>query len=301
MRRIILGLWPLAGITSGHVTREQGLATIQAGIDAGIQTFDTAFSYGYEGESDRMLGEILRRKQNQHQPLSIIGKVGQRWTSDHKRIVDGFPAQLTADAEASLRRIGVARFDLLMLHGVDPRIEIERSAEALGELRRRGLAEHIGVCNVSAAELTRFADVCDCQAIQCPLNLFQRASLDPLIRTATSRGTQSHVYWTLMKGLLAGHIGRDHVFEAGDSRPGYDIFQGAARQHAHDVVDRLAVMADRLGTSVAKLAIGWALSQPGVTAALVGAKRPAQIHETADATPLTREVLEQIEHAASTE
>jgi aryl-alcohol dehydrogenase-like predicted oxidoreductase len=94
-----------------------------------------------------------------------------------------------------------------------------------------------------------------------------------------------------MKGLLAGQISRDHQFDVGDSRPGYEIFQGEKRRRAHDVIDRLWRIAQQHDTTVAKLSIGWAVSQPGVTAALVGAKTPAQIRETASAAPLSQELL----------
>lgn len=297
MGQIILGLWPMAGITSGHVSREHGLATIQAAIDAGVTTFDTAYSYGFEGESDRMLGEVLKRPENRDRGLAVIGKVGQRWSSDRIRVIDATPATLTADAEESLQRIGIDQFDLLMLHAVDIHVDLRRSAAAIAELQRRGLAKEVGVCNVNQEELLIFCEQCECVAIQCPLNVFQRESLGPLISTAHSRGIGSHVYWTLMKGLLAGKIGRDQTFEPGDSRPRYEIFQGEARLKAHNFVDRLAEIAIRRGTTVACLAIGWTLSQPGVTAALVGAKRPEQIAETVDAKPLTTDVLAEIEAA----
>lgn len=297
MNSIILGLWPIAGITSGGVTRADSLATIQEAIDCGIDTFDTAYSYGFDGESDRMLGEVLRRDANRGSRLAVIGKVGQRWTADHQRVLDASPHQLTADAEASLKRIGVERFDWLMLHAVDPNVDVRRSAAAIDLLRKRGLAMKVGICCANPHDLLRFADVCPCSAIQCPLNLFQQESLAPLIQTAADLGAESHVYWTLMKGLLAGRISRDHIFDIGDSRPKYDIFRGESRRRAHDVVDKLAALASQSNTSVSRLSIGWALSQPGVTAALVGAKRPDQIRETALAVKLNADLLSAVNHA----
>lgn len=295
MSAIILGVWPLAGITSGAVDPETARQTIHAAIDAGIDTFDSAFSYGYDGESERLLGEVLRARKGQSaeqgRPLRVIGKVGQRWSAARKRYTDGTPKQLTLDAEESLRRLGIEKFDWLLLHAIDPKVDLMRSAEALLQLQRRGLADALGICNVNAEELTQFAEYVDCAAIQCPLNLLQRHSLDPLIRTAQSLGADCFVYWTLMKGLLAGQISRDHRFDAADSRPGYAIYQGEQRRRAHDVIDLLEAIAQRYETTVARLAIGWALAQPGVTGALVGAKTPEQIRENAAAEPLSDELL----------
>ena len=97
-----------------------------------------------------------------------------------------------------------------------------------------------------------------------------------------------------MKGLLAGKITRDHQFAAGDSRPGYDIFQGEAREQAHCVVDGLKTLADEVGMTVSQLAIGWTLSQAGVTSALVGARRPDQIRELAGASKLDLQLVQRI-------
>ncbi|MGB7325213.1 MAG: aldo/keto reductase, partial [Rubripirellula sp.] len=288
MTPITFGLWPLAGVTTVGVTPDDADATMTAIIDGGITAFDTAFSYGYDGESDRLLGRFIAGNRDRY---SVTGKVGQRWSADHKRVVDGSAATLCADAETSLKRIGIERFDVLMLHSPDPNIEIEKSAETMSDLMRRGLAKRVGVCNVDAEQLRRFSGAVECSAVQCPLNLLQRDSLDDFIPAAASLGCEVHVYWALMKGLLAGKIGRDHQFAEGDSRPGYEVFQGAARQHAHDVIDQMKLIAESTGKTIAQLSIGWAASQPGVTSALVGARRPEQVQEIAGATRLNGDTL----------
>ena len=299
MSHVIMGVWPLAGITSGAVEPETARATIDAAIDAGIDTFDTAYSYGYQGEAELRLGEVLRRRRSAAKPLQVIGKVGQRWTADRQRYTDGSPQQLTRDAEESLRRLGIERFDCLLLHAVDAKVDLRRSAEAIDALRRRGLADRIGISNANSEELQRFAGQVSCSAIQCPLNLLQQHTLESLLPTARRVGAGGYVYWTLMKGLLAGRISRDQTFEPGDSRPGYEIFQGEKRRRAHDVVDGLEAIAADADTTVARLAIGWALAQPGVVGALVGAKSPEQIRENAAARPLDQWLLQRIARLAA--
>ncbi len=296
MNSIILGLWPLAGITSTPPLESEAIQTILAAIESGVERFDTAYSYGYEGESDRLLRSAFEELPLETRaPLQIIGKVGQRWTEDRRRIIDCRPAQLVADAEASLKRLGRERFDLLMLHAVDAKVDLGRSAAAIATLRERGLAIRTGISNANIEEIDRFAEACPCDAIQCPLNLIQPQTLVPLIEHADHKRIEVYCYWTLMKGILAGQIARDHIFGQGDSRPNYDVYQGEQRRRAHDVVDRLAEMAIRLETTVARLSIGWVLSQRGVSAAIVGAKSPNQIRETADAKPLAADVLAEID------
>jgi len=293
MPSVIFGVWPLAGITSGTVDPETARQTIRAAIESGLDTFDTAYSYGFDGEAERYLGEVLAEYRTTATPptLRVIGKVGQRWSADNKRYTDASPNQLTADAEESLRRLKIEKFDCLLLHAIDPKVDLKRSAEAIDALRRRGLADSVGISNANCEELQQFSSYVNCSAIECPLNLLQRHSLDSIIPAAAQINASVYVYWTLMKGLLAGQISRDHQFDLGDSRPGYEIFQGEKRRRAHDVIDRLWRIAQQHNTTVAKLSIGWAVSQPGVTAALVGAKTPAQIRETASAAPLSPELL----------
>lgn len=298
---VVLGLWPIAGITTVGVTEREARATIGKAIDCGITAFDTAYSYGFDGESDRLLGDHIRQDRDR---FLVIGKVGQRWDDNRVRVVDASPDTLRQDAESSLRRIGIEHFDLLMLHSPDPNIPLEQSVDAIVQLQSRGLCRNIGVCNVNLKQYRFFRESLlsrdlHCDAIQCPLNLLQRDALADLIPQCESDRCGVDVYWTLMKGLLAGRIGRNHVFEQGDSRPGYPIFQGKARQRAHDVIDALRHIGNARGCTVAQLAIGWALAQPGVRSALVGARRPEQVVEIAAARKLPTDVVAQIDEIVS--
>lgn len=289
---IVLGLWPIAGITTVGVKPSEAITTIEAAIEHGINTFDTAYSYGFDGESDRLLGDLIRKDRER---FVVMGKVGQRWNADRERIVDGTPEQLTRDAESSLRRIGTDYFDTLFLHSPDPSVPLETSAAAMQQMKERGWCKQLGICNATSEQITAFSKVAETAAIQCPLNMVQHEQQRGLVEESHNAGIQVYAFWVLMKGLLAGRIRRDHVFAPGDSRPSYPIFQGDLRQSIHDALDDMLPIAQQTNQTIAQLAIGWVLSQPGVTAALVGARRPDQIIETASARPLEEETLERID------
>lgn len=280
---IALGLWPIAGITTVGVSANDAEQTVIAALESGITTFDTAFSYGYEGESDQILGTQIKGQRESH---TVIGKVGQRWNGHRDRVIDGTPQTLIADAETSLRRLNLEYFDTLMLHSPDPNVALERSAEAIAILQQRGLCHRTGVCNVNTNQLIKFQSVLKCDAIQCPLNLMQQESLTDLVPHCQQADIEVYTFWTLMKGLLAGKIREDHKFAEGDSRPGYPIFQGAARERAHQIVAGMNHIAEEAELTTAQLVIGWVLSQPGINMALVGGHKPDQIRETALARPL---------------
>ncbi len=289
--RLILGLWPIAGITTLGVTKDDATATLHAAIDIGITQFDTAFNYGFQGESDRLLGRILRERSCD---AVVLGKVGQRWAGT-RRVIDGRPATLVADAESSLSRLARESFDCLLLHSPDPAVRIERSAEALAQLKQRQLCKRVGVCNVNQDQLARFSRVVACDAIQCPLNLIQRDSLSGLIPAAQRQGTNVYTFWALMKGMLAGRIGPNHTFDPADPRAGYEIFQGQFRRRADHIVAGLIEIGKQSKHTVAQLAIGWTMAQPGVSAVLAGARKPEQITELAASQPLGEEEVTQID------
>jgi len=91
------------------------------------------------------------------------------------------------------------------------------------------------------------------------------------------------IYWPLMKGILADKLPRDRVLDKRDSRRKYPMYQDEARQKTHDFLEKLRRAAALSSHTVAQLVINWTISQPGITSALCGAKRPAQIEETAGA------------------
>lgn len=73
---VAMGCWPVTGITSVDVTRERSEATIRAAFDAGINFFDTAYMYGYDGESEEMIGDVLGGVRDE---IVIATKCGLHW------------------------------------------------------------------------------------------------------------------------------------------------------------------------------------------------------------------------------
>ena len=123
----------------------------------------------------------------------------------------------------------------------------------------------------------------------------QRDSMDELIPGCLADRCDVYTFWVLMKGLLAGRIGPNHVFDQDDVRPGYEIFQGDSRRRTHLVLDGMQEIAQRTGQTIAQLSVGWALAQDGVSAALVGARRGDQIRELAGARPLKPEIAGELD------
>ncbi|MGN6548186.1 MAG: aldo/keto reductase [Aureliella sp.] len=275
------GCWPLAGITSVVDSDEECIATIQAALDAGINFFDTAYSYGYAGESDVLLRRALEGRRER---AIIASKVGMGWDSNRKRLLDASPATLLAHAEAILKRLGVDYVDVIYLHTPDEQTPIEESAGAIQQIVDRGWARYAAVSNVTPEQAERFHRVCPVVAVQPYFNMLQQDAVNDLRSFCRQHNVALVCYWVLMKGLLAGHLRRDHQFDPRDRRLNYDIFQGEAWQRNQDFLDVLRAIAARKQCSVSQLVLAWTLAQPDITVALCGAKHPQQIIDNAGAT-----------------
>lgn len=294
---IALGCWPIAGMTSPGVNDEDSLATIRACFDLGINHLDTAFCYGRDGESERLIARAIGNRRNE---MVIATKGGIHWLPDGgPQGRDASPATLRRECEESLRRLKTDHVDLYYLHAPDLKVPVAESAGAIRRLMDEGKTRSAGASNLTLAQLEEFAAECPLAAFQPPYNMLQRHIESEILPWCREHGVAVLVYWALMKGLLAGKLGRDHVFGPDDNRRKYPMFRGDEYQKNLDLVDRLAGIAAETGHTVAELVLNWTIHQPGITAALCGAKRPQQIRENALGAgwKLTPEQLARIDQA----
>jgi len=274
---VAMGCWPISGITSIEVTESQSLATLEAAVEAGINFFDTAYCYGYEGQSEQMIARALGHRRDD---IVIATKGGIHWENRVQR-KDGTPATLRRQCEESLRRLNTDRVELYYLHAPDPVVPVAESAGALKELLDAGKVRSIGVSNFNVRQLEEFARVCVVSACQPHYNMLQREIEADLLPWCIEHRVSVMAYWPLMKGLLAGKLERDHVFAGKDGRQKYPMFHGEEWQKNQDFLDELRPIAEQAGAPVAQVVINWTIQRRGITAALCGAKRPEQIRDNA--------------------
>lgn len=291
---VAMGCWPIAGITSINVNDADSLATLQAALDSGINFFDTAYIYGYEGQSEKLIASALGHRR---QEIIIASKCGLHWGPDRKQQRDARPETIVRECEESLKRLGTDVIDLYYLHAPDPNVPVAESAGALKQLLDAGKVRAIGVSNFERIEdYEAFHAVCPISADQPHYNMLQREIEADRLPWCIQHNVSVIPYWPLMKGFLAGKLKRDHVWDPKDGRQKYPVFMGDQWTKTHDFVDELRLIAKDVGCTVAQLAIAWTIQRPGITAALCGAKRPDQIRETSQAmrVQLTDEHLSRI-------
>src|SRR5262249_6836649 len=144
-----------------------------------------------------------------------------------------------------------------------------------------GKTRSVGLSNATTAQLAEFHAVCPLTAYQPHYNMVQREIESSQLPWCVEHRVSIASYWPLMKGLLAGKLPRDHVFDPRDGRQKYPIFHGEEWRKNQDLLDRLRPIAAEAGRSVAQLVLNWTIHRPGITVALCGAKRPDQIRDNA--------------------
>lgn len=280
------GCWATGGLWWGDdVDDDRSIAAIRRALDLGINWFDTAPLYGH-GHADavlvRALGSRLRH-------VVLATKVGVRWDGEgaHARS-DLSPQHMQADVEASLRRLGVDRIDLLQVHWpCELGTPLTETLGALDELRQAGKVRHIGLCNYSAADLCAAAATIRIDSLQTPYSMLRREferELGPACRGLQGpHGVGAPLgvlaYEPLCRGLLTGKFNARSTFPASDLRARDDRFQGQRLLRALTLVSRLELVARRQHVPIAALALAWVLRQEGLTAAIAGAKTAAQVDE----------------------
>ncbi|MFO0917358.1 MAG: aldo/keto reductase [Planctomycetaceae bacterium] len=277
---LAMGCWPIAGITSIDVSPDQSEATLAAAFEAGINFFDTAHCYGYEGESERMIAKVLGPHRGE---VVLATKGGIVWGTERKQVRDGRPESILGHCEESLRRLETDCVELYYLHAPDPHVPIEETAGAFQQLISAGKIRSAGLSNATVEELAAFHQVCPLSAYQPHYNMLQREIEQSQLPWCCENGVSVMVYWPLMKGLLAGKLPRDHVFDSRDGRRKYPMFHGTEWEKNQDFLDHLRPIAVEAGVSVAQVVLNWTIQRAGISVALCGAKRPEQIRDNAAA------------------
>jgi aryl-alcohol dehydrogenase-like predicted oxidoreductase len=195
--------------------RENALAVLRRAVELGVNLIDTSDAYGPE-VNELQVAEALHPYPD---GLVIATKGGLVRNERADWIRDGRPEHLREACEASLRRLRVDRIDLYQLHAVDERVPIEESVGELARLREEGKVWHIGLSNVSVAELERARRVVPVVSVQNRYNLADRHSED-VLEACEGDGLAFLPWYPLAVGDLAQSGGRlDEVARRHDATP----------------------------------------------------------------------------------
>ncbi|HEY8530900.1 MAG TPA: aldo/keto reductase [Limnochorda sp.] len=294
--RIALGTWAMGGWLWGGTDVDEAVRAIHAAWDMGITTIDTAPVYGF-GLSEEIVARALREASIPRDRVVIATKCGMEWNDKEETWRNSKPERIRKEVEDSLRRLQTDYIDLYQIHWPDPNTPIHETAQVMYELYKEGKIRAIGVSNYSVEQMEAWREVAPLHSEQSRYNLFRREVEADVLPYVREHGMAFLAYSPLARGLLTGKFTEESTFKPGDSRVNDPLFVGDAFKVNLQKVAELKTLAAELGKTVAQLAIRWVLDQPGVTVALWGARRPAQIEEAAGAVgwTLTDDVKQRIE------
>lgn len=291
-----LGTWAIGGSWQfgwGPQDDDESIAAIHKALHEGINWIDTAAIYGL-GHSEEIVGKAL--KQTRERPF-IATKCGLLWDDQRRKI--NCLTEIASECEASLKRLGVDVIDLYQMHWPEPDEDIERAVEQMAKLVGQGKIRCVGVSNFSIDQIERVQKIHPIASLQPPYSMLCREVENEILGFCAENNIGVIVYSPMGKGLLTGKFSQQRLaaLSLDDHRrrsPGFHEPQFTATLQ---LVDQLRPIAERNGKTPAQLAISWVLRRSEVTAAIVGARRPGQIEETAKAGDwkLAAEDIEQIE------
>ena len=286
---ISFGAWAIGGDEWGPTDDQESLRALHKAIDLGVNFIDTADVYG-DGRSERLVGNLRRERGEQ---IIVATKAGRRL---NPHVASGYNrANLTAFVERSLRNLDTDALDLLQLH-CPPAVVYERPDVfgVLDDLIQAGKLRHYGVSVEHVDEAIRATQYPNVQSVQIIFNMFRLKPAERFFPLARERRVGILARVPLASGLLTGKLRRDTRFAAGDHRAfnrhgeAFDVgetFSGVDYETGLRAVEEVRALVPE-PASMTQLALRWILMFPEVTAAIPGAKNPAQAEDNAHAAEL---------------
>jgi aryl-alcohol dehydrogenase-like predicted oxidoreductase len=297
---VIFGAWAIGGWMWGGTDEEDSVAAIRASLDAGVNTIDTAAIYG-QGYSEELVARAL--KGYPRDKVVIATKCGRLpgdegsdpWstTDRHGKAItirsNSRRESIFRECEQSLKRLGVETIDLYQVHWPDRTRPVEEAMGAIEALRTQGKVRAIGVSNYDLQWLRGGKAAAPALAsLQPPYSLItRRIEKDGTLAFCRENDVAVIVYSPLERGLLTGKVTPDRKFPADDHRSTHKYFTVENRGRVLAALEKIKPIADRHRASYAQVVINWTIHQPGITAALVGARNAEQARHNAAAMNLT--------------
>lgn len=294
---IILGTWAIGGWMWGGTEEKKSIEAIQASIESGITTIDTAPAYGM-GLSEEIVGKAIKGKRDQ---VVIATKCGLRWDENDKTIHDPHrdfkknPVDIRRDlstksiiheCEQSLKRLNVDVIDIYQIHWPDPTAPIEESWDTMAKLKKQGKVRAIGVSNFSLDLLKIAHAIHPIDSIQPPYSLIRREIEKEIIPFAQAHQIAVIVYSPLERGLLTGKYKVGQTFPVGDHRADKKTFKADYLRKIQDALVEIKPIADKHHVAISQVVINCTIHRSGITSALVGARDANQAKENALAAKL---------------
>ncbi|OWQ47820.1 aldo/keto reductase [Roseateles noduli] len=277
------GHWDDSPFTAAHVDHAQ--AAVEAALEIGVTLFDHADIYT-RGKAESVFGELFRRQPSLRDPIVLQSKCGIRFADDQgPGRYDLSGGYIVQAVEASLKRLGTERLDILLLHRPDPLMQPEEIAEAFQRLRAAGKVSHFGVSNMNVGQMAWLG-----RALEQPLVVNQLelglGHLEPLdagtcFNDRQAAGRPGALAWT---GTLE-HCQQHGIQLQAWAALARGRFSGETAQDPADEAARLLVqkLAQEHGVSTEGILLAWLMKHPARIQPVIGSANPDRIRACGDA------------------
>lgn len=283
--RVGLGAWAIGGAGWAYAWGPQddaeSIAAIRHCVESGINWMDTAAIYGH-GHSEEIVRQALEPYSDDERPY-VFTKCGLEIDREDPyrpapRVGDA--QSLRRGVEESLRRLGVETLDLLQMHWpAADGTPLEDYWQTLLDLQAEGKARAVGLSNHDVKSLEIAEKLGHVQTLQPPFSAIRREVAEKELPWCAAHETGVIVYSPMQAGLLSGRFNaaRAAALPKDDWRSRDPNFTGEQAAANFALADSLRPIAERHNVTVAAVAVAWTLAWPGVTGAIVGARRPEQV------------------------
>jgi len=276
-----------------QVENEAALACVNAALDAGITTFDTADTYA-NTKAEKVLGKAL--KGQRRESIEIFTKV--YWPTGPKGHNDSGLSRkhIMESIEGSLTRLKTDYVDLYQAHRFDVETPLEETMQAFADVVRQGKALYIGTSEWTAPQLREGHALAEKLGIQLISNqpqysLLWRVIENEVVPTSEKLGISQIVWSPLAQGVLSGKYLPGAPLPKGsratDKNGGANMISSWLRDDVLSAVQNLKPIAAEVGLDLAQLSLAWVLQHRNIASAIIGASRPEQVKNNVKAVGVT--------------
>ena len=270
-----LGAWVMGKEMWAGADDDESIAAIHAAIDLGINWVDTAEGYG-GGHSETVVGRALADRRDK---MLIATKVGPDRLSREN---------VLAACDQSLARLQTDHIDLYQIHWPSSTgVAIDETMGALVDLQQQGKIGAIGCSNFDLAQMADARKYGALESLQPPWSLFWRHVEKEIVPYCIAQNVGVVAYSPMAQGLLTGKYTPENRPPEEDHRNHSILFQGETFDRALKAVARITEIGASYGKKPGQTALRWLIQQPGLTSAIVGARRPSQVEENVGAADWT--------------
>ena len=286
LSEIGLGGWLTVG---NALAKDQAQSVLEAALAVGINFLDTANVYA-KGKAETVWGELLKGKRRDSYVLASkvyfpMGEEPNQSGLSRKHVME--------QCAASLKRLKTDHIDLYQCHRYDEDTPLEETVRAMDDLIKQGKILYWGFSQWTPDQVQACLELCGDEGFYAPkgsqpqYNALQRDWERELFPLCAGNGIGQVCFSPLAEGVLTGKYRPDEAppqgSRAGDAKQNQFIRQLTGNPEVLAKVQRLEPIAQDQGCTMAQLALAWCLRRPEVTSVIVGASRPQQLHENAEA------------------